>query len=492
MLPVETLRTFFAAMAEIVVSLVRFVRGHALLAVGSVVIALFLTNAWTVYDIWRTRDIEFLTGPLGGSGSDLARQVADHAAKPSTPLSARFRVRIQHSNGYEENRRRINQDHIGHTVGYAHDGFGESENLSILVPLEWNCLQIVVAKSFLSHINRLSEPLTLGQLVSHLQNGRVYLGPPESGTRQLADIVLKRHRPDYSELLCAHGIADWNEMRAALAADAIDLAFYSGPPNARIVEDIARDGKCRLVGLNGTRDAVVQGHPQLAPVNLAAGLYRDSDFCPQELHSIASRRVLACSKAMSQRDAYLLTKLVSEAVGNQMAFQWDMQPPGREQTRFKTFAYSIHPGARLVRDKKTLFPWLPSLSTAFLALGLFAVGEVGRVLRSRRTPAAGDNAVAKPEDLYGALVGEVNQTIHDVERLPIPMDVTVFNEYFQRLGDFRRRINDGDASGAITRDQARSLMAGVRELHVELDVHRPPKERIATKTKKAGGHPKGH
>ncbi len=486
MLTVQNFKDLFTSLGVLLAPAWAAIRKHAvwtaIIAFGSLAVAALVTNAWSAYDRWRTREIVFLTGPVGGSGADPAQRIAEHAAYRSAKLlGGRYHLRVQTTNGFEENRRRVGQDRDGLSVAFAHDGFGDASNVAILLPLEWNYLQLLCTKKFREGIPGKEggeSKLTLSDLQDKMTPGRVYLGPNESGTRQLAELVLSSygHNP---HRLASTGIADWHDMRAALYVGNIDVAFYSGPPNAPIIKAIADDEKCLLIGLDGTRNAIAQQNYQLLSATLQPNLYATNGFCPHAIETIASRRVLICSRAMSESDAYFLANVASEALQDSMEIKWQNMVPDPTNKEAKPLAYTVHPGAARLRDKQSAPGWLTSWPTILIAMGIFVLGEIARFMAAKSSTTKDQSESDTPLEgvslprTYPELFEEINRRIASVIASARSWDAAQFKKWSDFAVRLEAHIEALQMRGDLTSKEAQVLFKGARELRYEIEIHEP-------------------
>lgn len=356
---------------------------HFIWLFASFCIVVILQFAWTWYEQWRTVRLTLLVGPGGSTAFQPAQKIADQLIQSPGIFQNKFEVELVSTSGYEENRRRIEADVTGRIFGFAHDGFGESEHVQILLPMEWNYCHIFCSKRLYQQVGERPKNSefgpSFGDVVNFLGPGQVYLGPRESGTRQVAELVLRQYglSPDK---LSTHGVSDWHEMRAAFQTDHVQLAFYQGTLDSPVIDAIAQDGKTILLGLNDSRDALVQSNSQLAPLDFAANLYDVGGFCPRPQKSVATRRVLACSSHMSESIAFDVASRAKDAIKDTTELRWDMLPPDvARKAENRPFAYSIHPGARLVRDDRTP----KSLPFTWWQIGaVVAVFLIGKLLQA--------------------------------------------------------------------------------------------------------------
>jgi TRAP-type uncharacterized transport system substrate-binding protein len=464
------LRSLFGRLAA---PIGRWIQGHALLFLACGVVVLFVSYGWAAYTDWRTKPITFYTGPLGGSLADPAGRIADRINEASTLLGTQYRVSVTPTNGYEDNRYRVSHDKTGSAIGFAHDGFGDSSNIAILLPLEHSYLHILCRQELATKLAGTSPaPLMLGQLKDNLRAGHVYLGPPQSGTRQTAEIILKSHGlvPDK---LATHGVADWNEMRAGLANGHIDAAFYSGPIGAEIIAKIASDNSCRLIGLGAERAAILQENPQIAPAQFQSNSYGAAGFCPTTADTVATRRVLICPRTLPDKDAYILAKAASEAVQlDAGAIVWKSGPPTTQQID-ERFSYILHPGAVLLRDQKPPSLWIRGGSVFLWTVIVWAITEFVRSINSwLQAPTARPIGVAEQATHYSELEEVVERALSELAFRPTPLEPADFAMWSERIRALRGQIAEARNLNFLNDKEARTLMRGLREIITDLGLRR--------------------
>jgi hypothetical protein len=372
-------------------------RRHSMALVGSAIVVLALMTLWSLYRDWRTTEFVLLSGPGGSASMDDARLIKNRIEGQSSTLGAAYRVTLEETEGFEEVRRRVNSDETGRLIGFAHDGFGNAANVRVLLPLDNNYVHILARRGFINEVFDEKEPvpkkITFAELMERgniLKPGRISLGPPDSGTRQLAELVLERHLPDVSDIgRCqANGIVSWHDMRAGLNNGSIDLAFYGGRLDAGIIKNIAADGSSVMLGLDGDRDAITQGQQHLMPETFKANSYSNGGFCPTEIETFASRRVLLCSSKMSEPTAFFLASNAREAMRVVVPdIDWVNPPP--DAPRSHGLTYRIHPGADRLRTGSALagVPW--NSNYVLLTLALWIATELVQSANKRlRKPSA--------------------------------------------------------------------------------------------------------
>jgi hypothetical protein len=468
----------------------------------SAIAVLAITTLWSIYQQWRITDYTILVGPGGGMLEDDARRIKTKVENNSSPIGAAYRVSVQPTEGFEEIRRRINADETGRLIGFSHDGFGNAENVRILLPLDKNYLYILCRRDFLKE--SLSDPPpkspTFADVAPKLRPGRCALGPPNSGTRRLSELVMDNH--DLSaDKFHAHGIANWYDMRAALNNESIDLAFYGGRLDADIVQAIANDGNCVMLGLDDERDALVQGRPYLFKEQFEKNSFVAGDFCPAPMHTISSRSLLMCSSAMSDSTAYFLARNSQDAIRTSVPeIIWD-NPPA-EAPRAGKLTYQIHPGAERLRNNSPLgsLPW--NWNYVWMTIGLWvaveavqaangwfrkhpaepldAAGEstapqtpASQDVRSQPAPAtaaAPDPLIkeAASRDAYDALHHELHEDLWSLTIAP-QLTKTQRTAWLEKVKQRRDRIKTMESDGQLLEKHSAALLAAVDKLAIAVE-----------------------
>jgi hypothetical protein len=458
--------------------------------------------AFAEYSRHNTRAIEFYIGTWRGAGREPGRLIQGQAEKQSKEFRGGYKIALRGSDGFEENRRLINQDQTGGIIGFVHEGFGDASNLRLLLPLEWNYLHILCSADSLKQWNLRRSPssgvkpetLTLKHLAAHLKSeksrGRVYLGPRESGTRQLAELVLRHHGlvPDH---ISAPGIANWDDMRAALKTGQIDLAFKCGPLNDKVIESIAHEKSAVLVGLNGVADALVKQNEYLARETFEADSYRTGDFCPTPLETVASRRVLVCSSAMSEQDAFYLAQAADAALRSSINIRWDTLPPSEASRKARDFAIRLHPGAQSFQQGATptrvwaqygfiLTPIAVFLSVEllrWLGLRIPSVPEAGPRAPEPGTgtppsgdPAAADDAAAGAKgESYQEFLNEIDTRWEEIVDIPLAEARRRRQEWLKTVSDLRQRVNAARKANTLSANQWEKLRDTLANLRDRID-----------------------
>lgn len=444
----------------------------------------------------KTQHITLLTGPEGADSQTQARQIQKIVSADSSSWLPDYQLHLERTEGLQQIRQFISEDSTGSFIGFAHDGFGSSENVRILLPLDDDYLHIICSKKFLeaSNIPLQSHPRTFDSIAKLLKPGRVFVGPTNSGTRQIAKLVLDLYGLDCDKLH-ANGIADFNEMRSALNNNSIDLAFYCGPVPSRIVEKIAADNGTCLLGINGHRGAIAKSSAHVSPDEFNPQAYLYGDFCPEKLETITARRVLICSSHMSSNGAYHMTSYASKAlrplVGNMKWKYWQTGMPENENAKF---TYDLHPGGKqFLLGTSTVFAnWISS--AFFLSFALWIAVEGLRTLRTKlpksKTPVGETTSLSRsmstatdtPEapaesnettvesvtENYDSLNGQID-AFHESLRGKTDEELEAGRlEFRKEVGRFRRIVLASLHRKKLSRHQCLTLSLHLDEIEVEL------------------------
>jgi hypothetical protein len=484
-----------------------FLRRYTIPFLGSAVVVLTVAFAWATYRDLATKRLTLLVGPSGGSTMGDARLIKARLEKAaSTWYGPTCHVRLEATEGYEENRRRISQDGDGRVFGFAHDGFGsavELDKVRVLLPLDKTHLHILVrnpkpGSPALSAVDGAAEsgqpkPDRAVALFAHsldrLAPGKVYLGPPDSGTRQLAEAVLKYYRHD-ADRFPTFGIANWTEMRAALQTGAIDVAFCAGPKNSPIIQQIADDNDCVLVGLNGDREAICQDCAHLEPSQFVARSY-SKDFCAADCHTIASRRVLLCSPAMSDKDAYLISKIAFESLRNlgpDIGFQTVQNAANyRDDLR-----YELHNGAVLFSQNKGgpsfLSDWIRTSNYVLITVAVFLATEIFRKINSRSKrkdiqPGLDKTAAVEATTTSDPLDVQCRNLLLELQNTPLGATAETCAAWSNRAAKLRDEISARQKQGSISATAAAGMRAMLKEIFSEIGFHRRNRTRTSSPVK---------
>lgn len=432
--------------------------------------AVVVTLLATTYSWFRDAAVvryTMLDGPAGGTGRSQSAHIATTIAESSSLVGFTYDVDVNHTNGYEENYQRIRGDTTGKMFGFAMDGFDDGENVRVLLPLESSYLHIIARRDFIKSLPTtpeaaavtVSQPIQLSDVYSHLKPGRVFLGPKGSGTYQAARLVLGHYVSD-PEKFQSHGIADWNDMRAAFHTGAIDLAFYSGPLGSTAVTKVARDGTGTLLDLGDDAATLCQTRPYLGTERILKNSYANGHgFCTHHMQTVTMRRVLICSKDMHDSDAWFLTKHVNLALRPSLG---DLHLP--EHADGETIRYLAHDGAIAYWKGNGLSYLPPGFYYFLLTVGLAFLVEVVRFAAVRMQAwVNGRQAEQQPatQDDYETLHEAVEELQDRIELLS-PASSEQRLEVRREVRGLRQRIELAAEGGHIAPQRREALLAGLR------------------------------
>ncbi len=412
-----------------------------------------------------------LDGPAGGTGREQSQKIADAITGRSSLFGYRYAVQIDHTNGYQENQERIGQDRSGRMLGFAHDGFDNGETIRVLLPLEKTVLHIFARRKFLEEHKLLpartvaaaddasilpagapAGAISLANVVPFLRPGRCFLGPKGSGTYQAAKTVLEHYVGD-ADRFQTHGVADWNEMRAAFHTGQIDVAFCGTRIGAKSVTRIARDGVCVLLDLGPDAQTICQTESQLTVGQILKNSYANgSGFCADNLQTVSMRRVLICSDSMSDRDAWFLCEAGNSALRPDIGDLHLAEAAQKTPLRFLP-----HDGALQFWDNRTV---------SYLPQGLIYFGLTllfGTAVELLRFAAVRLQVTSKPPIAnYARLFAEIENLQARVEAAERPLTEERRDAFLRDARQLRRRVMASARARQFPEHRRDMLMAGLQ------------------------------
>lgn len=468
----------YQALADLVVDLfywaLGLVQNHYVKFLSALVLVLVAMFLFQVYESHRTERVDFYTGRPGGDAEELAAAFKGQIEAASSAFGYKYPVVLHASQGYEDNRQHVAQDYVGTVVGLAYDGFGDDvSNVRILAPLRWHYLHVLCRKDFLEYLRKqgicVPEHPRFTDILPHVSFGRMHFGPPNSGTRYIAEMLL-RHcladsqryvdvasdphravaapRPWTPGQLAAHGIADWDDMRSALLHGDIDVGILSASIGSGIVKEIARDGFTVLLNLDDVCDAVRDEHrSQVAVGEIAAHAYvKDDAFCPQAVRTLIAREVLIGSQALSNRKAYVISNAVARAMANRnLPIDWSMLTPDKPRDKAPPFAYTIHDGTQRVKEERPSPDWWSGMQVLLWSLAVTVLIELAQKYRPRI------EGLIVPS--YAQLSAQVGRLCDDIVGSAERLNEEQLDELERRLNELREKIKKAEENDTITARQ---------------------------------------
>jgi hypothetical protein len=499
--------TLIEALYHALQSLWRLIHRHGQKAFNVVTLALVFAVLWGGWFSLGQQQVVLFVGPPGSSTARIGQDLVEKFAATRNANGVNYRVSLEPTAGTFSIRERMGLESTRIPLGFIEDGQAngpQSNNLRALLPMDWDYLFILCRRGWLKD-NSITRAETLFDIIPKLatsRSGRIFIGPEKSGTAEMARLVLEKFA-DVREEQFSKGIGDWREMRMALKADEIDLAFYSGPIGAETLAEVANDGKCILLGLGPITAAIEQetGAKYLAsqlPPNLAlaeappapalasrpatspdaGGLVAEIPtletkahipFCQPGLHTIASRRVLACPVALAAGDAYQLGMAAMELLRNkgyEINLQADDLPYGSTRPGGISLRMQPHEALVLMQKKSAPFVWRqvttwPSWLQSIVALLAGLVGlDLLRTL-ARRLDAARNGESSPPADAAPRLVAATGDRsayqslLSQLDAAEIEIDEKTYSDvvaelprWHERLRALKQAIRDADLSDA--------------------------------------------
>ena len=314
-----------------------------------VVVMSFALSGYTFFRQQRDRQLKFSVASGKSSGAEQADLIERQLREEQGFVGPNFLVTEVPTGGSYENLRNVKRDQEGNMIGLAIEGLTldktDKKDIFTLVPLQWCYLHFVVRTESLNNLGiggstspkgQLSQPVTLSEWAAKYLSTkekqktktddkiwpiRIYLGQTNSGTRQIAELVLKNARVPISELEPNAFIADVEEVPEQLLRKRIDGAFILEPLESSLIERIAndKDVPCTLISIDNSNDLLSKNHflvpSQIPPYTYSFPQPFDGfDSHLKAVNTLATRRLVVASSKMSNSDAYYLANSVQAAL----------------------------------------------------------------------------------------------------------------------------------------------------------------------------------
>ena len=433
------------------------------------------------------RQIKLLTGPHGGGSERLGKTLADRLEKPEFWEVHRQKIElvVEESQGYEDNRQRIDRDTVGDQIGFTHDGFGPPGNVKILLPLDESYVHIIVSETLWNEAtaeHKKDGPRTFGQIAGFLRNPEskyrytAFLGPELSGTRQTAEMILKHYGVPISKI-DSEANFDWEHMKSSLFSNQLHLAFFTTTPGSRTVEKIAHRGGFYLLGLDDV-GGIRTRNPHISEATFSRNSYGIADdpknaFCSTDLKTITTRRVIVCSTNMPSSDGYYLATQIKEAIREEVPdLQWNRTIPDPSQPA--GFTFPLHPGSDPIR--KDYKPWYSKIPGPFWpTIIIIVLSIVVSILNGIRS------AFAMKRDEEGEpdeLDHELCAAVESISQTEIDMDRSEYRKWQTKVRELRRKITRHVQRDGVDANTRELLFKGLGELECELELRNPSSETV--------------
>ncbi len=217
-------------------------------AILPLLLVMTLWGRWWWVDSHLPGSITIAGGQVGGAYHELAQQLSERLVQATGVPSHPFET--------------VGSDQNAALVVSKRAAFGlvqatsmRSRQMAILAPLYYESLHILVRRNWPGD--------DIGQLVGH----RLWIGPPQSGTRQAAQLLLaamqlRENQFELSDL----------DLATAIGSPDLDAAILVIRPGNPLVEQWLRQGDMRLLEIPNADDIALK-EPSLRTFRLQSSLY---------------------------------------------------------------------------------------------------------------------------------------------------------------------------------------------------------------------------
>lgn len=442
--------------------------------------------------------VTLLTAPRGGSAERLGYILEKRLERPEIwePQKRRFELVSKETQGFAYNRQQVETDYTGTLIAMGHDGFASADNVRILLPLESSYLHVVVNRSqcekALGDLRRelhacadasdrtpATTVTTLGELAPLLRSPfaaeKVFFGRDLSGTREVAEFVLKHYDIPVEHVDCKQEY-NWKQMRRALLDGNIWLGFHVAPLGFPPLREIASSGGCGLLGIDDAEGMrTLAPHLGIGTVSRHAyGLSRNGGrpFCEQTLQTVTARQVVLCSRYMSASNAYWLATQIKNAIREEMpAIEWE-SPLRPDPTQPRGFVYLLHPGTRALKDETThWYHFVPSWlwQPIFVIMVMFGAAAVKRFNDKIANRTAAPSPALNVPNGQRQLEQDVEAFLDDLRQAGRGANWRTLQ---RRLREWERTLAQARMREEIDDHTYESLWTGLREAAVTIEQSR--------------------
>lgn len=153
------------------------------------------------------------------------------------------------------------------------------------------------------------------QAAEAVVDARFYLGPTDSGSREIANQVFQHIRLSPGEMSTT-GILSYTEMRRALRDRKIAGGLLVATLSSATVGGVAKDGKCSLVSIDTALGIDAGGSATNVGLIKQNTYHRaNPSFCPENVVTIKTRRLLIASEDLSTGDAFKIARVAANYYG---------------------------------------------------------------------------------------------------------------------------------------------------------------------------------
>ena len=268
-------------------------------------------SAYTFFRQMRDRPLKFCAAVGDSSGDDQVKAIETRFREDQSFLGPNYLITQVPTGGSYENLRAVKRDEEGNMIGMTVEGLtidkNDKHDIKTLVPLQWCYLYLVARVDSLTNLGfqvdqshwagHKSRPITLSELAAKYywwntpdgkeaaddattknakqtrnvgktnndqklakklgkQLFRIYLGPTDSGTRRLAELVLRNVGINPAEVDPSLYIPSVDDVPEQLSRNNIDAAFVLEPPPSDVISAIAAESpqQYTLVSIDNAND----------------------------------------------------------------------------------------------------------------------------------------------------------------------------------------------------------------------------------------------
>jgi hypothetical protein len=340
---------------------------------------------------------------------------------------------------------------------------------------------------------------------------RIYLGQPNSGTRQLAELVLKNVGITPSWVEPNTYITDADQISEHLSRGNIDGAFILEPLGTPLITSLTNKKiPCSLISIESEDiEDLRDSNPYLVPTSIPAYTYEFSfpqddtskigstnhrDLHLAKVATIATRRILVTSAKMRDTDAYHLANAVRVALpGDDVSRHTDAGywPAPNESDSSRNLNYALHPGVVWNMKSEPGFNWFNRntswLVPLLLAMTVSLVTEIKNRISKRLAdvpPATPDAEELKPQPVNSGsstaaneINAQIDTLLHNIHEAgdserdsARPTSTEIVHGWETEIGTLYRRVHTDYRAGNLARELRGDLYVRLLQLRSELEV----------------------
>ena len=280
-------------------------------------------------------EVKIATGPEGGLFLPLGEQLAWILGElPGNPMQ---KVTPVQTSGSVQNIKLLfnSEADIAFVFKPAIANATQAERAQIraLASLYTDVVQFVVRKD--ANINRLTD----------LEGKKAYVGPQESGTKIVAEEILKAVQVSDFTRIAADSFSHASEM---LITGELQAAFFAAGTNADAVKEALKSGECNLLDLRADRDRIIERMPGLVKVDIPAITYLNQTT---PVHTVGAQTLVLCRKNLDDDLVFLIENALFDNIHKLMRAQGIKLESALDEDKLPE-GIALHSGARRFKEKE--------------------------------------------------------------------------------------------------------------------------------------------